>query len=356
MKIGIPKEVKIKEYRISTLPEVVGKLTEQSHTVLVETGAGNESGFRDDDYRSVGATIVSSAAEAWNADLVVKVKEPLKEEFPFLREGLLLFTYFHFAASKEMTEELLKKKVDCLAYELVEGENHSLPLLSPMSEIAGKLAAQQAAKYLEKTYGGKGVLMGGAHDAEPARVLVFGTGVVGMNAAIVAAGMGASVFLIDINPAKLAAATAIVPRSVGIDPKTMEKKEFFRSIDAFIGAVLIPGARAPKMLSADDLDLLEPGSVLVDVAIDQGGCFETSRPTTHVDPVYSEKGIVHYCVANMPGAVPKTASVALSRASAPYLMLLAEQGIGATEKDQGLRKDLAISKGLILNPTVEALL
>ncbi|MFH0797617.1 MAG: alanine dehydrogenase [Candidatus Omnitrophota bacterium] len=357
MTIGIPKEVKVEEYRVGILPDTVSLLAQKGHQVLVGKSAGLGAGIRDEDYERAGAEIVSEASRIYRrSELVVKVKEPQPAEYQLLHEGQIVFTFFHFAANLEMTKVLLEKKVDCIAYELVE-KNGCLPILTPMSEIAGRLAPQQTAKYLEKEYGGKGVLLSGATGVKPGKVVIIGGGVVGFNAATISAGLGAQVVILEINEKKIKYLKKNLPANCKVVPSSRENiKKETKDADAVIGAVLISGARSPILLKREDLKEMEPGTVLIDVAIDQGGCFETSRPTTHRNPVYLLDGIVHYCVANMPGGVPRTSTYALSYATAPYVLLLAEKGNRTTEQNPDLKKGLAIHNGKIVAKSLSEIL
>lgn len=325
MIIGVPKEIKEEEYRVALLPSTAKELVKKGHQVLIEKDAGAGSGIKDKEYLKAGAEILNKAEEIFKrAELIVKVKEPQEKEYPLLWEGQIIFTFFHFAAARKLTEAMIKRKIVALAYETVQKDDGSLPLLIPMSEIAGKLASQEGAKYLEKPFGGKGVLLGGVSGVAPGKVLIIGAGTVGENAATVAAGMGADVILLDINLERLRHLKGILPANVKLiysNPATLKK--YLKKADLVIGAVLIPGAKAPQLISREMLKLMEPGTVLVDVAIDQGGCFETSRPTTHQEPTYVVDGIVHYCVANIPGAVARTSTFALCNSTSPYLLLLA---------------------------------
>ena len=349
MIIGVPKEIKTEEYRVGLLPSTAKELVGKGHQVFVERDAGAGSGIPDEEYQNAGAEILNKAAEVFRrAELIVKVKEPQEEEYPLLREGQIIFTFFHFAASRKLTEAMIKSKIIAFAYETVQKDNGSLPLLAPMSEIAGKLASQEGAKYLEKPSGGKGVLLGGVPGVAPGNVLIIGGGTVGENAAIVAAGMGADVVLLDINVERLHHLKEVLPANVRFvysNQVTIEK--YLKKADLVIGAVLIPGAKAPQLITREMLKLMEPGTVLVDVAIDQGGCFETSRPTTHKEPTYTVDGILHYCVANIPGAVARTSTFALCNATSPYLLLLAEKGIKAIEGNTALKRGLSLFKGKV---------
>ena len=349
MIIGVPKEIKEEEYRVALLPSTAKILVEKGHQVFVEKNAGAGSGIKNGDYQNAGAEILNNAEEVFRrAELIVKVKEPQEEENSLLREGQIIFTFFHFAASRKLTEAMIKSKIIAFAYETVQKDDGSLPLLSPMSEIAGKLAAQEGAKYLEKPFGGKGVLLGGVPGVAPGNVLIIGGGTVGENAAIVAAGMGADVVLLDINVERLHHLKGVLPANVKFiysNQATIEK--YLKKADLVIGAVLIPGAKAPQLITREMLKLMEPGTVLVDVAIDQGGCFETSKPTTHKEPTYTVDGILHYCVANIPGAVARTSTFALCNATSPYLLLLAEKGVKVIEGNTALRRGLSLFKGKV---------
>lgn len=328
MKIGVPKEIKNNEYRVAMTPAGVMTLTGVGHEVVIEAGAGAGSSFTDEDYKRAGATIVSTAAEAWDADMVMKVKEPLESEFAYFREGLILFTYLHLAPEPQLTKALLEKKVVGIAYETVQLANRSLPLLTPMSEVAGKMATQIGAQYLEKLEGGKGILLGGVPGVPRAKVTVIGGGIAGTNAAKIAVGMGADVTIIDLSAERLRQLDDLF----GNDVQTLMSNPFniaesVRTSDLVIGAVLIPGAKAPKLVTEEMIQSMQPGSVVVDIAIDQGGIFETSdRVTTHDDPVYVKHGVVHYAVANMPGAVPRTSTIALTNNTVPYALEIANKG------------------------------
>lgn len=328
MIIGIPKEIKNNENRVAMTPAGVQEMTRRGHKVYVQATAGVNSGFTDDAYKAVGAEILPTIEEVYaTAEMIVKVKEPIAPEYKLVRAGQLLFTYFHFASSEPLTRAMIDSGAVCCAYETVERADRSLPLLTPMSEVAGRMATQEGCYFLEKPRGGKGVLLGGVPGVKPARVFVIGAGVVGTAAARMAAGLGADVTICDISLPRLTYLTDVMPRNV----KTLMSSEYnireeLRHADLVIGSVLIPGAKAPKIVTRDMLQLMEPGTVLVDVAIDQGGCFETSRPTTHEDPVYYVDGILHYCVANIPGAVPRTSTLALTNATLPYAIQLADKG------------------------------
>jgi len=352
MIIGVPKEIKEEEYRVALLPSTAKELVKKGHQVLIEKDAGVGSGIKDKEYLKAGAEILNKAEEIFKrAELIVKVKEPQEKEYPLLWEGQIIFTFFHFAAARKLTEAMIKRKIVALAYETVQKDDGSLPLLIPMSEIAGKLASQEGAKYLEKPFGGKGVLLGGVSGVAPGKVLIIGAGTVGENAATVAAGMGADVILLDINLERLRHLKGILPANVKLiysNPATLKK--YLKKADLVIGAVLIPGAKAPQLINKEMLKLMEPGTVLVDVAIDQGGCFETSRPTTHQEPTYVVDGIVHYCVANIPGAVARTSTFALCNSTSPYLLLLAEKGVKkAIQENTALRRGLSLFKGEVVS-------
>ncbi len=328
MKIGVPKEIKNNEYRVAMTPAGVMTLTGVGHQVIIEAGAGAGSSFTDEDYKRAGAAIVSTAAEAWDADMVMKVKEPLESEFAYFREGLILFTYLHLAPEPELTRALLDKKVVGIAYETVQLANRSLPLLTPMSEVAGKMATQIGAQYLEKLGGGKGILLGGVSGVPRAKVTIIGGGIAGTNAAKIAVGMGADVTIIDLSAERLRQLEDLFGRDVQtLMSNPFNIAESVRTSDLVIGAVLIPGAKAPKLVTEEMIKSMQPGSVVVDIAIDQGGIFETSdRVTTHDDPVYVKHGVVHYAVANMPGAVPRTSTIALTNNTVPYALEIANKG------------------------------
>lgn len=355
MIVGIPKEIKNNENRVGMTPAGVNELVRRGHTVYVQKGAGENSGFPDEQYECVGAKILPTIADVYAvAEMIVKVKEPIEPEYPLIRKGQLLFTYFHFASDRKLTEAMMASGATCLAYETVELKDHSLPLLIPMSEVAGRMATQEGARFLERPQGGKGKLMGGVPGVKPAKVLVIGGGVVGYAAACVAAGMGADVTIADLSLARLRYIDEVRPANI----KTLYSSEFniraeLPTTDLVIGAVLIPGAKAPHLITRDMLGLMEKGSVLVDVAIDQGGCFETSHPTTHSEPVYEVDGIVHYCVANIPGAVSVTSTLALTNATLPYALKLADKGWEkACAEDEALCKGLNVVDGKIVYPAV----
>jgi alanine dehydrogenase len=328
MIVGLLKEIKPNENRVALLPAGVELMVAHGHKVLVERNAGVGSGFFDDLYKKAGAKIIPTAAEIYeSAEMVMKVKEPIKPEYKLIREDQIVFTYFHFAASKELTEAMMKSKAICIAYETVQKADRSLPLLIPMSEVAGRMAPQEGAKYIEKTMGGRGVLLGGVPGVEPSDVVIIGGGIVGQNAARIAAGFGARVTILDNDLYKLRYLDDVMPKNVqtlASNPYNIRKAA--SRADVLIGAVLIPGAKAPKLVTKAMLKDMKEGSVIVDVSVDQGGCIETCHPTTHEDPTYVVDGVVHYCVANMPGAVPFTSTVALTNATLPYALQIAGSG------------------------------
>jgi alanine dehydrogenase len=353
--IGVPRETKRDEYRVAMLPVGVEELTQLGHTVLVETGAGLGSGIADHEYLAVGGEIHSSPAEIFaQADLIVKVKEPLPAEWPLIRAGQAIFTYFHFAASRELTTAMLGANCTCLAYETLRDPQGRLPLLTPMSEVAGRMSIQEGAKYLERPQMGRGILLAGVPGVAPAHVTVLGGGVVGANAAKIAAGFQADVAILDVNMDRLRYLDDIMPPNVNVlysDRHTIRQE--LRLADLVIGAVLIPGAKAPRLVTRQDLKLMKPGSVIIDVAIDQGGCIETSRPTTHSDPVYLEEDVLHYCVTNMPGAVGRTSTFALCNVTLPWVLRLAERGIEtACKESAALASSVNIDRGRVTNEAV----
>jgi alanine dehydrogenase len=350
MIIGVPREIKPNENRVGVVPSGVELLTKSGHTVLVETNAGLGSGFRDEDYVRAGATIVNTPADVYGgADMIVKVKEPIQPEYDLIRPGQVLFTYFHFAASRELTDAIIRSKAIAIAYETVQRADRSLPLLIPMSEVAGRMAPQEGAKYLERPMGGRGVLLGGIPGTRPADVLILGGGIVGMNAAKIAAGFGARVTIVDRDLYRLRYLDDVMPRNVQTMMSTPHAiRQAVREADLVIGAVLIPGAKAPSLVTRDMLPEMREGSVIVDVSVDQGGCIETTRPTTHADPTYVIDGVVHYCVANMPGAVPFTSTVGLTNATLPYMLQLAELGYReALRQNRELRPGLNVIDGIV---------
>jgi alanine dehydrogenase len=355
MKVGVPRETKPDEYRISMTPAGIRELTEHGHEVLIETGAGVASGFADDQYKAQGATIVPDAPSVFAAaDMIVKVKEPLDFEVKRLRAGQILFTYLHLAPAPELTRALCASGATCIAYETVEDRAGRLPLLAPMSEIAGRLATQAGAFMLEKPLGGRGVLLGGVPGVAAANVLVIGGGSVGQHAAAVAIGLGADVFVFDVSLDRLRELEVTLGgRCSTVHSSTLAIEEMLPRSDLIIGAVLVHGDRAPYVIRRNQLALMRPGTVLVDVAIDQGGCFETSRPTTHANPTFEVEGITHYCVTNMPGAVPVTATHALSNATLPYVLALADLGVvDAVAADPGLRLGVNVAGGVATHPAV----
>ena len=337
MIIGIPKEIKEQEQRVALLPSAASQLTRRGHSVVVQKNAGIGSGYPDDDYVKAGAEIVDQAKDVFaRADMIVKVKEPLEAEFPLLRKGQILFTYLHLAASKSLTEALLKSGVIAIAYETIQ-VNHRLPLLEPMSEIAGRMSVVMGANFLAKYNGGSGVLLGGVPGVLPGRVIVVGGGTSGVNAARMAAGLGADVTILDVDLERLRYLDLSIISANTLYSSEANLLEMMPECDLLIGAVLLPGAKAPKLITRQMLRKMKPGSVLVDIAIDQGGCAETSRPTTHLDPVYVEEGVTHYCVANMPAAYARTATQALTNVTFRYVELLADLGLeGACKKQPAL--------------------
>ncbi len=352
MRIGVPKETKPMEFRVAMTPGGVESLVRRGHKVLVEKGAGAGSGMPDDEYAAAGAHLVS-AEEAWGAELVVKVKEPLPAEYRYLRPDLLLFTYLHLAASRELTEAMLASGVTGIAYETVQLPDGSLPLLVPMSEVAGRMATQVGAYYLEKPMGGRGVLLGGVPGVAPASVVILGGGTVGTNAAKIALGMGAQVYVLDVNHQRLQYLDDVFGgRLITLTSTEANIKKAVQFADLLIGAVLIPGAKAPKLVTREMVATMKEGSVIVDVAVDQGGCVETIRPTTHDAPTYVVDGVVHYGVANMPGAVPRTSTFALTNQTLPYVLKLAEKGIAALKDDPALLKGLNVHAGRLTHPAV----
>ncbi|MEH7386810.1 alanine dehydrogenase [Bacillus sp. JJ1521] len=351
MRIGVPKEIKNNENRVALTPAGVSQLVQHHHEVFIETGAGMNSGFFDELYLESGATIVQSAADAWACDMVIKVKEPIQEEYQYFYDGLILFTYLHLAADRELTQALMQKNVVAIAYETVQLEDRSLPLLTPMSEVAGRMATQIGASFLEKTRGGKGVLLGGVPGVSRGKVTIIGGGVVGMNAAKIAVGLGAQVSIIDVSPTRLRELDDIFGNSITTlmsNPYTIGQA--VAESDLVIGAVLIPGAKAPKLVTAEMVSLMEEGSVIVDVAIDQGGIFETAtHGTTHANPTYTKHGVVHYAVGNMPGAVPRTSTIALTNVTVPYILQVANKGFErAFTENKSLQKGLNVIGGKIV--------
>ena len=355
MRIGVPKEVKDHEARVALVPSGVAALCEAGHEVLVEAGAGEGSAITDQDYARAGARIVPTAAEVWSgAELVVKVKEPQASEYGHLRPGLTLFTYLHLAPLPELTRRLLDARVNAVAYETIREADGSLPLLTPTSEVAGRMSVQVGAQYLERQNGGRGVLLGGVPGVAPAEVVILGGGVVGTNAAKIALGSGARVTIIDRSLKRLRELDDIFHgRLITLASNVWTVSEALRGADLVIGAVLIPGAAAPRLVRREMISRMKPGSVAVDVAIDQGGCLETSRPTTHTDPVYLVDGVVHYCVSNMPAAVPRTSTFALTNATFPYIHLLADMGLdAAVESSRALGEGVNTYRGQLVHPGV----
>lgn len=351
MIIGVPKEIKTNENRVALTPAGALELTKRKHTVYVQSTAGEGSGFDDDEYEAAGAKILPSIEEVYAiAEMIIKVKEPIESEWALIKPDQLLFTYFHFASYEPLTQAMIKSKAVCLAYETVELSDGSLPLLVPMSEVAGRMAIQEGAKYLEKPVKGRGVLLGGVPGVAPGKVLVLGGGIVGTQAAKMAAGLGAEVSILDINLPRLRYLSEVMPPNVNtIFSNEYTIRRMIRDHDLIIGAVLIPGAKAPKLITADMLKTMRPGTVLVDVAVDQGGCFETTHPTTHDNPTYIIDHVVHYCVANMPGAVPATSTLALTNATLPYALQLANKGWKKACQDSlPLRQGLNIVGGKVV--------
>jgi alanine dehydrogenase len=349
MIIGLPREVKDNEYRVAVTPGGVRQLTEAGNPVVVESGAGEGSGFSDDEYGGAGARVVPKVREVWGADLVVKVKEPQPSEYELMRPGVVLFTFLHLAAEKELTMEMMRRQVTGIAYETVEQADGSLPLLLPMSEVAGRMAVQVGARYLQRTEGGRGKLLGGVPGVRPADVTIIGAGVVGTNAAQMALGMGANVIILDIDAARLRYMDQVFHgRLTTLSANPVNTAESVIRADLLIGAVLVKGARAPCLVTRDMIRDMEPGSVVVDVAVDQGGCIETTRPCTHSDPVIIVDGVLHYGVTNMPGAVPRTSTYALSNATLPYLVQMAEEGVlMAVQKNPSLARGVNVYDGKI---------
>ncbi len=357
MRIGVAKEIKTDEYRVALTPAGARELVQKGHDVLVETTAGDGSAMPDDDYVRAGAQIVSLDDVWQKSELLLKVKEPIAVEYPRLREDLVLFTYLHIAADEPLTRALVDSGVRAVAYETVETQDRRLPLLAPMSEIAGRLAPQAGAYFLEKPLGGRGVLLGGVPGVAPGRVLVLGGGVVGYNAAVIAIGLGAHVTILDKSIDRMRYLDEILSGRVStLMSSTLQIESSIREADVVIGAVLVPGARAPKLVTREMLGEMKPGAVIVDVAIDQGGCFETSHPTTHTDPVFDVDGITHYCVANMPGGVPVSSTKALTNATLPYVEAIADHGLaGAVARDRALALGVNVLDGKITyEPVAEA--
>ena len=360
MIIGIPTEIKIGDNRVVVTPSGVDMLVKAGHKLLIEKGAGEGSGFSDQEYRDAGAELIPSSDDVWKAEMVVKIKEPIEPEFRFFHDGLLLFTYLHLANPEldKLTRTLIDKKVTAIAYETVQLPDGTLPLLEPMSAVAGKMATQVAAHCLEKTHGGRGALMGGVPGVGPCNVVIIGAGTVGWNAALVALGMGANVIVINrgIKRLRRLIETLGTVHTGNLTTATLNRRtiaEALRDADVVIGAVLAPGARAPILVTIEMVRSMKPGSVIVDVSIDQGGIFETTRPTTHEDPVYKEEGIIHYCVTNMPGAVPRTSTIALANSTLPYALELANLGfVQAVKRDAALARGVNVYAGYVTNHEV----
>ena len=350
MKVGILKEIKVEENRVAMTPSGVEVMLANGHEILVEKSAGVGSGFSDDAYVAAGAEIITTPAEIYaDADMVMHVKEPQPSEYDLVREGQIVFTYFHFAPDEPLTRAFIKNKSIAIAYETVEGAKGDLPLLTPMSEVAGRMSIQEGAKYLERFYGGRGILLGGVTGVAPASVVVIGAGVVGTNAAQMACGLGAKVYLLDMNLERLRYLSEVMPKNcfpMMSSPSLL--RELVLEADVVIGAVLVAGTKAPKLVTREMLKSMKKGAVIVDVAIDQGGCFETSKATTHKDPVYEVEGVIHYCVANMPGAVPVTSTMALTNATLPYAVQIANKGWKQAALDSyGIKTGLNIVKGMV---------
>jgi len=351
MIIGVPKEIKNNENRVALTPAGAAEMVKNGHAVFMQATAGMGSGFTDEDYQKAGATILPNIEDVYAiAEMIMKVKEPIESEYKLIKEGQILYTYFHFASCEPLTMAMIENGSVCLAYETVEMADHSLPLLIPMSEVAGRMSVQEGAKYLEKTFGGYGVLLGGVPGVPPAKVLIIGGGIVGTEAAKMAGGLGADVTIIDMNLKRLRYLDDIMPANV----KTMMSNEYniremVRNADVIIGAVLIPGAVTPKLITRDMIPTMKPGTVLVDVAVDQGGCFETTVATTHDHPTFVVDRVIHYCVANMPGAVPRTSTLALTNATLPYALLIANKGWKkACTENEALKKGLNVVSGEVV--------
>jgi len=355
MKIGVPKEIKDQEFRVGLTPSSVRALTEQGHTVLVETQAGMGSSFGDRDYKQAGATVVNNPTEVWQQELVIKVKEPLPSEYDYLHHPKILFTYLHLAANRELTQALLNSGITAIAYESVQLTDGRLPLLSPMSIIAGRLAVQFGARYLEKQQQGRGVLLGGVPGVKPAKVVILGGGVVGTESARIAIGMGAQVQILDVNVDRLSYLETLFGSRVELlHSNAAQIESVVREADLLIGAVLIPNKRAPILVSCSLVSQMRPGSVIIDVAVDQGGCIETLRTTSHSQPSYVEEGVVHVGIPNMPGAVPWTATQALNNSTLPYVLKLANKGLNALKTDESLAKGLNIQNNALIHPSIQS--
>ncbi len=358
MIVGVPKEIKNNESRVGMTPAGVFELVRSGHTVYIQSGAGVGSGFTNEDYQQVGGVILDTIGQVYAmSEMIVKVKEPIEEEYSLVQEGQILFTYFHFASSEALTKAMIKSKAICIAYETVEDEDGTLPLLTPMSEVAGRMAIQQGAKYLEKPVKGKGVLLGGVPGVAPGKVLVLGAGVVGIQAAKMAAGLGAHVTILDIDMKRLRYVNDVMPPHVVTEfSNEFNIRKHIKTHDLIIGGVLLKGAKAPNLITRDMLKEMQPGTVIVDVAVDQGGCVETTRPTTHENPTYIIEDVVHYTVANMPGAVPYTSTMALTNVTLPYVLALAKDGWEeACIKKPALQKGLNIvNGGVVYKEIIEA--
>ena len=355
MIVGVPKEIKSDEYRVAMVPAGVEELTRAGHTVLIQAGAGAGSGISDEQYTANGAEIVASEADVWKrSEMVVKVKEPLPDEWPLMRSGQTVFTFFHFAADEVLTRAVMKSGITAVAYETIKDARGGLPLLTPMSEVAGRMSIQEGAKYLERPFDGRGILLAGVPGVAPATVVVLGGGVVGANAARVAAGLGANVFLLDVNLDRLRYLDDVMPKNVTtLFSNRHNILDAIQWADLVIGAVLIPGAKAPHLVRREDLKRMPHRAVIIDVAIDQGGCLETSRPTTHAKPTYLVDEIVHYCVTNMPGAVGRTSTYALTNVTLPYAMQLANKGVDLASRDNpGLAAGVNVKGGKVTNRAV----
>lgn len=357
MIIGVPKEIKTNENRVAFVPAAVTTFTRHGHTILIEKGAGAGSGFPDEAYQKEGAEIVDTAASVYGrAEMIMKVKEPIASEYPLIRSGQILFTYFHFAANRPLTDAIMKSKSIAIAYETVMRPDRTLPLLIPMSEIAGRMAPQEGAKYLERTEGGRGVLLGGVPGVAPGEVVVLGGGIVGTNAAKIAAGFGARVIVLDTNLSRLRYLDDVMPKNVTtMFSSSFNIRQCIQNADLLIGAVLVVGAKAPHLVTRDMLPLMKERSVVVDVSVDQGGCIETCKPTTHENPTYVVDGVLHYCVANMPGAVPYTSTIALTNATLWYALEIADKGyLNALRENNDLREGLNVINGSITHHGVAA--
>jgi alanine dehydrogenase len=355
MIIGVPKEIKTNENRVALVPGGAEALTQSGHTVYVERGAGEGSGFADSAYQAAGATILATAEEVWQkADMIMKVKEPIAVEWPRMKKDQLIFTYFHFAAAEDLTRAVIKSGAIAIAYETVQLPSGELPLLTPMSEVAGRMSVLEGAKYLEKFFGGRGVLLGGVPGVSPGKVVIIGGGIVGSNAALMAAGLGARVVILDVSLNRLRYLSDVMPANVTtLYSNRYNILEQIKDADIVVGAVLLPGAKAPNLVRREDLKTMMPGSVIVDVAVDQGGCVETIHPTTHEDPIYVVDGVIHYAVANMPGAVSRTSTLALTNATFPYALTLANKGWNAAcRDDRALALGLNVMHGKVVYPGV----